>query len=564
MSRATRLAALLALTLLGGWLRFASTDFGLPQFYRPDEQWVVPHAWGFEKDLNPGFGIYPAAQMYVQHAVLRAWAHLAGPRDKPWRNYYVIGGEARAYLIARRTSAAMGTATIPVVYAAANTVFGPVAGLASAAILAFSPLHVRDSKFATVDVAMTFWVAVALWLSMRIVRSGGYLDHLAAGLAGGLAAATKYPAAVAAFAIAAAHLGTRRREGRSIVRSFRDLRLFLSGYGFVVAFALAAPYFFLDWRQTRASFEYQRGAFENSSNPWQDGSGWPWLLGHAIPDGCGPEIALLFAAALLWAVFRRRTGAWVLLAFLAAGCVGLTRSATVYYRYTLPLLPALAILAGGLFADLAGRMRRAGESGARKGALVAAFALLLLPGFVRDLRSNALLAREDTRTLARAWIIEHVSKGAKVATTDLPNPTGKPSLAGTHELVNFEGVEKARQDAVEWVLTDTLPQLHYFSRGPKAEELAELERGATLEFDVDPVTPGAAEAVFDRADGFYSPLRRIRGVSRPGPRIRIWRIAPAAPAAPAAAVVPPVPAGTGAVAPPGAESPSAAGSIAPP
>lgn len=534
MSRPARAAALAAITLLGGWLRFASADFGLPQFYRPDEQWVVPKARGFERDWNPRFGIYPAAQMVVQHGVLRAWASFAAPKDRPWRSFYMQEGEPLAYLLARRTSAAMGTLTIPATAAAASLFAGPVAGLAAAAVVAVTPLHVRDSKFATVDVAMVFWVAVALWATMRVARRGRTRDHAASGLAGGLATATKYPAAVVAVAIAAAHVGRRRREGRSVLRSWRDVRLWFAGYAFVLAFALGTPYFFLDWRETKESFEYQRGAFVSTSNPHADGSGWRWLVGHAIPDGFGAEVGALFLVAIAWAIVRRRPGSLALVAYLAVAVSGLLRSETVYYRYALPLLPAAAVLVGGLVADLAGRGARDGGGGdARLRCVVVAagLALLLVPDLVRSVRSNALLARTDTRTLAREWILEHVPADAKIAATDMGNPQGKPPLAGRHDLVEFQGIAQAREAGIEWVVSDSLPPLAYFSRGPNAAQALELDREASLVFDVDPVAPGRPEPVFDRADGFYSPLRRIGAMARPGPRVRIWRIAPAPPPA---------------------------------
>jgi len=538
VSRAGRLAALAAITLLGGWLRFASVDFGLPQLYRPDEQWVVPKARGFERDWNPRFGIYPAAQMVVQHGVLRAWAAWAAPRDRPWRSFYMQDGEPLAYLLARCTSAAMGTLTIPATAAAAGLYAGPVAGLAAAAIVAVTPLHVRDSKFATVDVAMVFWVAIALWATMLVARRGRTLDHAAAGLAGGIATATKYPAAVVAVAIAAAHVGRRRREGRSVLRSWRDLRLWTAGYAFVAAFALATPYFFLDWRETQESFDYQRGAYLSTSNPHQDGSGWRWLVGHAVPDGFGAEVGVLLAAAIAWAAWRRPPGSLALLAYLAVAASGLLRSATVYYRYAMPLLPALAILAGALVADFAERASRGASPTSRRlvpAGVALALAALLVPDLVRSLRSNALLARTDTRTLARDWILANVPAGAKIAATDLANPQGKPSLAGRNDLVAFEGVGQARAAGIEWVLSDSLPPLAYFSRGPTAAQEIELAREAKLVFDVDPVVPGRPEPVFDRADGFYSPLRRIGAMERPGPRVRIWRIGPAPAPTPGAA-----------------------------
>lgn len=70
-SRAARLVIVAALTLIAAWLRFTSIGFGLPDRFRPDEEYLVSRALGFKDDWNPHFAIYPAAQMYVAHAALK-------------------------------------------------------------------------------------------------------------------------------------------------------------------------------------------------------------------------------------------------------------------------------------------------------------------------------------------------------------------------------------------------------------------------------------------------------------------------------------------------------------
>jgi hypothetical protein len=66
------------LTVVGGWLRFTATDFGLPEHFRPDEEFLVPTAYGFAsaKDWNPHLELYPAMQMYLQYVAIRIDAAL--------------------------------------------------------------------------------------------------------------------------------------------------------------------------------------------------------------------------------------------------------------------------------------------------------------------------------------------------------------------------------------------------------------------------------------------------------------------------------------------------------
>lgn len=522
MSRSA-LLALVVLTLIGGWLRFSSTSFGLPDKYRPDEEYMVSRALGFERDWNPHFTVYPAAHMYVQHGVLRAWAALQGEAGPAFRRVYAADGQALAYLLARRTSAAFGTATIPATYWAGAAAFGPPAALAAATIVTFSTIHVRDSKYATTDAPTVFWLTIAIGFLLRVVHRGRYPDSLLAGLAAGFAVANKYPAGAIVFGVGLAHLEARWREGRTLWRSFRDIRPYVAGYATVVAFVCATPYFFLDWEQTTRDFEYQRGFLERGVGNTLAGWGWSWLFARAMPDSFGLALMALLLLGLVWGVVRPRLGTLSIVAFVLVAFVGMTSSRYSFYRYVLVPLPGLMLLAGRLIGEIAGALAARFPARRARLAVAAALVLLLAPSIIRDYKLNRILARRDTRTLAREWIEENVPRPAKIAATDPTTPYGKPQLPYGYTLVPLEDVAALRAKGVRFVLADTSP-LSFYSRGPDAGQLRQLEEQATVVFDVDPIESGTPPPVFDMADAFYAPLQHASSMRRPGPRIRIWRI----------------------------------------
>ena len=342
------LLILAALTLIAAWLRFSSTGFGLPDKFRPDEEYLLSRALGFENDWNPHFAIYPAAQMYVQHAALKYYAMLIGERQN-FRAAYATDYQALAYLVARRVSAAFGTATVPAIYFAAAPVFGPPAALAASAIATFATLPVRESKYATTDAATMFWLTLALAMILRIAMRGRSLDYVGAGFFSGLATATKYPAGAVVFAIAAAHLGICRRERRSLWQTVGDPGIYLVAGTAAVTFFCATPYLILDWAQTINDFTYQRGFLLYGVGNTLADYGWSWLLGRAMPDAFGIALQVFLLAAMVWALFRRRPGTLSLLTFLAVALVGMTRSHYVFYRYLMVPFPALALLGGLMF-----------------------------------------------------------------------------------------------------------------------------------------------------------------------------------------------------------------------
>jgi 4-amino-4-deoxy-L-arabinose transferase-like glycosyltransferase len=522
-----RILALILLTLVAGWFRFSSTDFGLPDKYRPDEEYLVSRALGFRQDWNPHFAVYPALHMYVQHAALRATAWAAG-HEGDFRAYYAPGGGAGAHLAGRRLSALLGTLTVPALYLAGARTFGAPAALAAATILAFAPIHVRESKYATTDAATVLWITLVLWMMFRVIRLGRIRDSLGAGLLTGLAIATKYPAGALLGGVAAAHLAARRREGRSVWRVFRDIRPYVALYATIVAFLCGTPYFALDWKQTVEDFEYQRGFVERGVGNSLAGYGWTWILGKVFPDSLGLALAAFLIFGLLWSTVRPRPGSWSVALYIVIALAGMAASHYSFYRYVLIPLPGLVLLAGVVFGDAYAALGR--RLGARRALWItsAALALLLFPSVIRDYKLNRILARPDTRTLAREWIEQNVPAGVPIAATDASTPYGKPQLGGRHRLVPLQRVGDLRRQGIEWVLSDTAP-ISFYSPGPTPEQLAELERDAELVFDRNPIKPGTPPPVFDQADAFYAPLQHASSMTRPGPWIRVWRLHPQAP-----------------------------------
>ncbi len=345
-----RFVVLALLTILAGWLRFTATSFGLPETFRPDEEYIISRAWGFERSWNPNFAIYPAAQMYVDHLALFLNARLRGERGNFRQAYYSFDS---VYLLVRRVSAGFGTATIPAIYFAAAPL-GPATALGASALMAAATLHVRESKYATTDAGAVFWITIGLAMIVRMALTGKGRYYLAAGLVAGFAIATKYPAGILIPAIAVAHLEARVREGRSLWRSFRDIRIYVAGLGTIIAFVCGTPYFFLDWAQTTNDYVYQRGfVLDGLPNPLAT-YGLRWLFLHAAPASFGIVMMALFLVAMLWMALRPRLATYPLLVFVLAACASMTRSRYVFYRYLVFPLPALIILAAAFLADFYG------------------------------------------------------------------------------------------------------------------------------------------------------------------------------------------------------------------
>ncbi len=424
-------------------------------------------------------------------------------------------------------SAAMGAATVPVIYLAASPVFGPVAALVSSAIVTVSFIHVRDSKFAKTEVPAGLWLALSILMVLRISVRGRSMDYALAGFFCGLAAATHYPSGAIAVGIVVAHLEVRRREGESLLGSLADTRIYLAGIVTLITFLCADPYFVLDWKATVNTYHNMQDAYKLwNRGHTPAGFGWPWLLLLAMPASFGIALELFLLSALPWVIFRPKPGTYALMAFILVCFLSLTNGRPqLEFRYLINPLLAMALLGGVFAADLKALACSSMET--RAGNLVALLGgiLLLAPSLIRDVQLNRLLRLPDTRTIARMWMLNRIPPGSTIAMVD-GDGYGKPKLSSGYREISVNSSESLRSETetAKWVVADSFPLLSLWSKGVTDSELAELTSEGTLELDIDPIKAGAEAPTFDPNDAFYVPFTHITSMLRPGPRIRIWKI----------------------------------------
>ncbi|WP_428939351.1 ArnT family glycosyltransferase [Fontivita pretiosa] len=149
------------------------------------------------------------------------WLHK--PPMAMWQiaaSYALLGVNTLAL---RLPSAILATLAVWLTYLIGKELIDQTAGLIAAALQAFNApiaMLVHGNVFSDhIDIALLFWVEVAIWLLIRAVRSGRQRDWVLCGIAQGLAFLSKtYPALiVTVVAIVALVLNRRRVPGRRMV-----------------------------------------------------------------------------------------------------------------------------------------------------------------------------------------------------------------------------------------------------------------------------------------------------------------------------------------------------------
>jgi hypothetical protein len=381
-------------------LRLWGITWGLPFPYNVDERaHFVPKAVGFfTGDLNPHYQLNPAGFSYLLALVYAAWFRSATAVQSTYAT-----DPTTAFLIARLTSAALGTASVGLVYMAGERLFDRWCGLLAGGILAVAFLPVFYAHQAINDAPTLAAVALSLVGAALTLRRGRTADYLLAGFGAGAAAAMKYNAGIVLLALVGAAAvrfagGERRRA---------TLSLLGGGTAAIAGFLLLHPYAVLDFSVFRDAMRF---LVEYNARPPLVGerqdNGWlyyAWTLTWGF--GWGP-LALAVVGALL--VIRRDRAAaavaipTVLLFWLYMGSQG-----RYFGRYIMPIMPVLALLAayGGVQATrmVASRRPRLAAPAAAAVAVAA-----LAQGIVYSVHSDVILSRADTRAELREWMVEHI------------------------------------------------------------------------------------------------------------------------------------------------------------
>lgn len=575
-------SGLFAIVALGAALRALGVGYGLPAVYNPDEVAIMSRALAFAKgDLNPHNFLYPTAYFYALFAWIGAcfagaWVTGAIESAAAFQAAFFVDPSG-VYLAGRLLGVAAGTVTLVLVFAVARRLSGTAAGLAAAALLAASPIHVIDSHYVKHDVPVTLAIVVAFLLTLSVWPSGrtegrNLARAAVAGAACGVAFSTHYYAVFAFLPLALAIWFARTTRGARAA----TLGFAVAGVSMIAAFFACSPFLLVEpgtaWRDIIANRQIvvDRAVVEPGvpfasarrylELLWLDALGWP--------------AAILAVAGAVRLVLQAPGRAALLAAFPVAFLLFISNTVPAS-RYLNPVIPFAAVFAGSAVAWLAGFVSRRAVA-ALLLALVAA-----LPALTQSVRAGIFFRQADTRTIASEFIEARVPSGAGIAIQpysvqlsptresllaaldeklgsrdDVPakfrfqlavEPWPSPSYRLTYvgdggldadkvyvkyaELGGRRGLEALRELGVEYLVLKRV-------RSPAAEAiplLEALEREAELLQVFSPYSQSAG-AGLARSEGGGTPpsvepflhntdSRIHPGLERPGPVLELWRIA---------------------------------------
>jgi Dolichyl-phosphate-mannose-protein mannosyltransferase len=607
------LALVLAVALA---LRLWGIRQGLPYAYNSDEDaHFVPRAIGmFTLGWNPHYFANPPAYTDLLHLLFAVWF---GGRAGVAHAFAT--DPTAVFTVARASAALLGTLAVWLLYLAGARLFDRGVALLAAALEAVAFLPVFYAHLALNDVPTLAPLTLSLLGTAGVLRRGRTRDYLVAGVGLGLGCATKYTAGIVLLPLLAAaasqYLTAPPPVGRRVVAG-----LALAGAAALAAFLLVDPYSVLDLHAFEQGLAHQSSLSGEAQGKLgaPHGSGalyYLWSLTWGL--GWVPAVAALGGALTVWR--REQRLGWVLVPAPLLYLAFMGSQGRYFGRWLLPIFPVLCLLAAFFALQLAGAVARLIQgfierrtpraqraqpaerspstdsstpvdgapptSPKRRAApalrtVFTALAVLALcaQGVVYSVHSGLVLARADTRNLARVWMEGHVPAGARVVVEpvvpdewvqDVGHPTlttpdgdrwlkyrslrsvvdsagallvdsgmraqrvSPESVADAHTvtLENYELtlapalIGHYEQEGYCWVLTGSAEWGRAFadpSRAPHAVAYYRaLARAGEVVYRVSPYSRGARPPAFNFDWSFdYYPLAYVR----PGPEVTVYRL----------------------------------------
>jgi 4-amino-4-deoxy-L-arabinose transferase-like glycosyltransferase len=438
ISRRAALLLLAAITAVGAAFRFYNLAWGAPYYhFHIDEHFVLASADMLRRDpheaaMSAKYFMYTPLLPYFINMARGAYEAFSHPLD------LAVPADAITYMVlARAMSAVFGTATILVVYAVAARLAGRLAGVLAAFFLACAVLHLRDSHFAATDIIMVFFCTVTLWTAVRLVERGDWGSVVLTGVAFGFALLAKYTGAFVLGVVGLAYFMAPGRPTRVQPISTWARWAMRGTVPIVIGASIFLTLFPLVWQYPS---KFRADLKEWVTDPLSGVTKPIWIGQFAdlrVPEfywftnllwwGLGPMLEILGLAGVIWLLVKwdRRTvvaASFPIIYFLTAG-----RTIAPMIRYSLPLIPALAVAAGVLGAEW---LRRPGR---RMLALVVVGLTVVTTALYATAYMN-VFRQPDSRLEASRWLLENVPENTKILVEPSQNT---PPVGGYLTAPNF-------------------------------------------------------------------------------------------------------------------------------
>jgi 4-amino-4-deoxy-L-arabinose transferase-like glycosyltransferase len=412
------LRVILSILVVALAVRVYQMGWGLPFVYEeaiPLKRAWTMWGWGTSTgaDLNPHFFNYPSLTIYL-HFVAQGLLYLAmrlGGLVTSGGDYHAryLVDPTPVYYVGRLMSVLFGVATVLLTYPVGRRCFGRGAAVSAAALVAVNTFHISRSQLVEVDLPLTFFAMLVLWLLLRLTEQPTLGNYAVAGAMIGLATSTKYTGAMLVLPLVAADIFARARGARKPCGWYVALAVLVAA----AVFLLTSPYVVLD-AGTFADHIATERQHMHVGHFGLSGSSSSIFYARSLAGGLmgWPAAVLALAGLVYLAIVRRRGTALILAAFVVPYLLAVCTWSMRADRYLLPVLPVLVLFATAVVEKALGTPPVSRWSDRVRVVTGAALTLVLAAPVAAHYPAYVRSTRTDARTAATRWIEANIPAGS--------------------------------------------------------------------------------------------------------------------------------------------------------
>ncbi|MFL5732572.1 MAG: ArnT family glycosyltransferase, partial [Chloroflexia bacterium] len=413
--------AIVAVLAGAGLLRLAGLGFGLPHLYHWDEKAYFHAAFYSLAAGGRAESLVSGNVPYLM--ILPMWVIAAAHGLPLWGSEIsrlvtlYLGDPTPFYLLGRVMWVGMQLVAIWLVYRLGSKALSRRAGLLAAAFLGVAFLAVSEGHYIKGDTTAMLGAVLCAAAALRLLERPNARSYALLGIAVGLTVAFKFYT----YTLVALPLVLHLIVWHSWSERLRNWTALLwAAVGAIVAFVIALPAVAVDPVGTWNTLVLEAGV-KLAGLPTDGVPLWLYYWTNHLWNGLGWPLELCGLAGFALWIARRDAGRVVLLAIPILVWIGISSRENQFARYTLPIVPFVALAAGDLLDSVASAVEARIKCRGRLGAgalagvsLAAVAALVMLPSLLYDLRFAVYTSSPDTRTIAAKWIESNVPAGATV------------------------------------------------------------------------------------------------------------------------------------------------------
>lgn len=432
---------ILPLILLMAFLvRSWGLDWGLPYLYHPDEPHIFNNVLQLVKGetLTKEFYYYPSLIFNI-HTIIFKFLHTVSKitgccdyQQIPSLHKISSGNgyidNPTPFLVGRVITLFFSLGVVALVYLTLLTITNNLTAATLASLLAaFSTISVINARFITPDTYSGFFSMAVIFASVLILKKQSAKFYLAAGLLSGLAASSKYNAALTVLPVIMAHFL------RSGLKGFKSPSLYVALFVFPVGFLIGSPQILFKTKEFMAGFQFVMTQYSGEYAGTEGNSLLFYLNTLIFRETVG---FIFFVLALLLfrsASFKKEL---IIIGSFVIGYLFFISQYNIHFnRNLMPMMGSLFVMAGlGFLA-----VWKLFNLRYRLVATVGTVILLGMPIF--QTIADTKVALMDDRVSAHLWIEENIPRGSRIVVESY-GPWIDPQkyqLLGVDELIDHEG-----------------------------------------------------------------------------------------------------------------------------